>query len=74
MFKRIHLPGASLADLLRIHSERLETVPRSRVMSLDRDRFLERRNADKRCIAEFQIRRGSWVPQPAETVTANVIT
>lgn len=74
MFQRIHLPGASIDDLLRIHVERLETVPRNRLLSLDRDRLLERRNADKRCIAEFHIRRGFWAPKPAEAVAANAIT
>lgn len=74
MVERVHVPGASIADLLRIHTERLQTISPSRVLLLDRDRLLERLNANKRLIAEFHIRRGFWVPKPAETVTVSAIT
>ncbi len=68
VFQRMHLPGASIADLLRIHSERLQNVPLGHVRVLDRDRLLERMNADKRLIAEFHVRRGFWVPARAPVV------
>lgn len=74
MFERMHLPGASMAQLLRIHTERLQTISPGRVMSLDRDGLLERLNANKRLIAEFHIRRGFWVPRRDESVTVSAIT
>ncbi|HJT34083.1 MAG TPA: hypothetical protein VJ783_18700 [Pirellulales bacterium] len=74
MVERVHVPGASIADLLQIHTERLQTISPSRVLLLDRDRLLERLNVNKRLIAEFHIRRGFWVPKPAETVTVSAIT
>lgn len=68
VFQRMHLPRASIADLLRIHSERLQNVPLGHVRVLDRDRLLERMNANKRLIAEFHVRRGFWVPARAPVV------
>lgn len=65
IFQRMHLPGASVADLLRIHAERLQAIPSSRILPLDRDRLLERMNANKRIIASFHIRRGVWNSTPA---------
>lgn len=74
MFQRRHVPGASIAELLRIHREHLRTIPPGDLLSLDRDGLLERLNADKRLIAEFHIRRGFWVPRPDESVTVSAIT
>lgn len=73
-FERMHVPGASIAELLRIHTERLQTIPPDRVLSLDRNGLLQRVNANKRLVAEFHIRRGFWVPKAAETVTVSAIT
>lgn len=73
-FERRHAPGASIANLLRIHAERLQAISPGRVLSLDRDRLLERLNANKRLIAEFHIRRGFWVPKIVEAVTVSAIT
>ena len=74
IFQRLHLPGATMAELLRRHSERLQAMDLERVVRLDRDQLLDRMNANKRRIAEFHIRRGVWVPQPEETVNVNAIT
>lgn len=74
MFERVHLPGVSIAELLRIHTERLQAISHSRAMSLDRNGLLERLNANKRLIAEFHIRRGFWVPRRDESVTVSAIT
>lgn len=73
-FERVHVPGATLADLLRLHTDRLSGLPRDRVIRLDHDRLLELINANKRRAAEFHIRRGFWVPQPKEQVTVSAIT
>lgn len=73
-FERVHVPGATLADLLRLHVERLNGIPPDRVVRLDYDRLLELLNANKRRAAAFHIRRGFWVPQPEASVTVSAIT